>query len=129
VLTSSTSPNYLNVYDCGSETNSNPQACAVWSAPSNGCEIYVANWTDSSISVVVNLPVDKQSAYQKDFEGPPPAYLSPLSDYSWENFPAASGCSIANGDNLYVAVTNPQTAVQFISPYVTVYPTGTTSLK
>jgi hypothetical protein len=100
VLTSSTSPNYLNVYECTTSSTSTPASCAVWSAPSSGCEIYVANWTDTSISVVLNLPVNVQSTYQQDYEGSPPAYLSPLS-YSWENFLAASGCSVTPGDYLY----------------------------
>lgn len=110
VLTSSTSPNYLTVYDCGSSTDSSdPAACAVWSVPSANCEMYVANWTDSSISVVVNLPINVQSAYQS--AASLTASLSPLADYSWETFLGASSCSItsAGGDNIYVQVTNPQT--------------------
>ncbi len=132
VLTSSTSPNYLTVYDCGGNTNdTNPAACAIWTAPTSvggGCEIYVANWTDSSISFMVNLPVNVESMYQSNYENPP-GYLSPLADYSPLNFAAASACSISGSDNLYFKVTNPQTGVSVTSGHIPAHAAGYTSLN
>jgi hypothetical protein len=128
VLTLGTSPNYLEVYDCPSGSLGPGQTCATWSAPSASCQIYVGNWTDSTISLVVNLPNDAQSMYELANERT--AYLSPLSDFGLLTFPAATGCSLAAGDELFFAVTNPQTLVQATTVTgVTVLATGSASLK
>ena len=127
VVTSSTSPSYLTVYNCGGGTNSDPSKCAVWTAPNSNCEIFVSNWTDSSVSFMVNLPVNIQSMYQQNVELG--GYLSPLSDYSPLNFAAASACSISGGDNLYFKVTNPQTGAAVTSSNITAKATGYTSLN
>src|SRR3984957_7091359 len=92
------------------------------------CQVYIANWTDTSISLVVNAPVNKQSLYQASNASS--AFLSPLSDFSAFTFappPGPIGCPVMAGDNLTFTVTNPQTGSSFQAPAVKVSaPTGTT---
>jgi hypothetical protein len=68
--------------------------------------MYIANWTDSSISLVANLAAGVQNQYLQDnlFS----TLLSPLSDISPLTFFAAPGCPIIAGDSLTFTVTNPQ---------------------
>jgi hypothetical protein len=72
------------------------------------CQIYIANWTDTSISVVANLPLGSFNQYLKG------QILSPLSDASpltlFPNIYNVQSCPIANGDKLTFYVTNPQTS-------------------
>jgi len=124
VITSSTSPNYLTIYDCGSGTLGS--GCSGWTSPATHCEIYVANWTDSTISLVVNLPVNKQNYYQNVFLGS--GSLSPLADFSLNTFSESPNCSVSTGDNLYFAVTNPQTLATITSGAVPVQAAGYTAL-
>jgi hypothetical protein len=71
--------------------------------------VYIANWTDSTISLVANTPVKVANDYQKE-EGLT-AFLSPLSDFSPFTFgiPSTGGCPVAAADTLTFTVTNPQT--------------------
>jgi hypothetical protein len=101
---------YLEITDCiGGGTLPCP---ASWSSTTANCQMVISNWTDTSISVVVNLPIGVQDAYQQDYETPE-AFLSPLSDVSPTTFlaaaPATSPCPISVGDDLNFTVTNPQT--------------------
>jgi len=87
----------------------------------------ISNWTDTSISLVVGLPVDVQDLYQQNFERN--AFLSPLIDVSPLTFPAATPatlpCPISAHDNLYFTVTNPQSGVPASLPQVQVIAAGT----
>jgi hypothetical protein len=81
------------------------------------CQIYIANWTNTGISLAANLPLNVTDMYQQ--QNDIGAVLSPLSDFSPLTFAAAApssstGCPIAydsksgGGDNLTFTVTNPQ---------------------
>jgi len=82
-------------------------------ATSTSCQVYITNWTDTSIALVANLPLPNR----EDGEG---TFLSPLSDMSLLTFfqslaPGAPpvSCPVAysaatGGDNLTFTVTNPQ---------------------
>jgi len=88
--------------------------------------MYIYNWTDTSISVAVNLPIDA-------FNATDPNVLSPLADMSPLTFtpeivpPALNvfGCPIAPNDLLTFTVKNPQTGTTAtlqsvpVLPYVT----------
>jgi hypothetical protein len=84
-----------------------------WDTGSGGasCEMYIANWTDTTITVIGNLPIKAYNAY---YGNVPAYYLSPLTDASpLTLFPSPyhyniQGCPIGNGDTLTVSVTNPQ---------------------
>jgi hypothetical protein len=73
------------------------------------CQIYIANWTDTTISLVANVPINAHNGYLG-----PGTFLSPLSDVSpLTFFPSpysynVQGCPIAKGDTLTFYVTNPQ---------------------
>ena len=88
-------------------------------AAGTNCQFYIANWTDTSISLVANLPVDLTNGYG--------AALSPLADLSPLTLVASSACPVAADDHLTFAVTNPQTGVASNPPVnVTVSALGTT---
>jgi hypothetical protein len=71
------------------------------------CQMYIADWTDTSISLVANIPLSATDDASTDV-------LSPLSDISPLTFftSAASqntwNCPVANGDTLTFTVKNPQ---------------------
>jgi hypothetical protein len=86
-----------------------------WDSSTNtGCQLYIENWNDSSISVVIGVPVNVQNLYLND--GLTPAtYLSPVTDISWLSYEAVSptltgtaGCPVNAMDNLTFTVINPQ---------------------
>lgn len=89
-----------------------------WNTNGSACQMYIADWRDSSISLIANLPVNVHDSYQQAYLLP--AVLSPLWDYSPLTFSAAAGCPVSyntstgKGDNLTIAVTNPQTGNQSI---------------
>ncbi|HUE03542.1 MAG TPA: hypothetical protein VMR62_28555 [Bryobacteraceae bacterium] len=119
LLTSSTSPSYLTIQDC---PNKGLLPCTGgWSTPAQSCQIYVSNWTDTTISLVMNLPVGALNMAND--------ILSPLNDYTPANFDAASACPINANDNLYFTVTNPQTGGVVTSTPVTVSASGTEALN
>jgi len=89
---------------------------------SNGatCQVYIANWTDTSISLVANLQVGLQDDYELAYQSG--VYLTPLSDISPASFPAvppvsAIGCPVAYKDHLYFTVTNPQSGATVKQPF------------
>jgi len=94
--------------------------------PLPACQMYVANWTNTSISLAANLPVGVTDLYQ------PGVVLSPLNDISPLTFAAApptstTGCPVASGDHLTFTVTNPQSGATSNPPItVSVSQTGTT---
>lgn len=89
-----------------------------WSSAGRAdCQMYVANWTDASISLVANLAVDLTDGY-----GSP---LSPLVDLGPLTLAAASACPVATGDHLTFAVTNPQNGISSSPVKVVVSAAGT----
>jgi hypothetical protein len=87
-------------------------------SPLLSCQMYISNWTNTSIALAANLPVGVTDLYQTG------VVLSPLNDVSPLTFAAASpfsttGCPVASGDNLTFTVTNPQTGATS-NPPVTV---------
>jgi hypothetical protein len=89
------------------------------------CQMYIANWTNASVTLAANLPVGVTDLYQTA------VVLSPLADVSPLTFGAAppfstTGCPVASGDNLTFTVTNPQSGVTSIPITVPVSQMGTT---
>jgi hypothetical protein len=81
--------------------------CTIWdTATSTQCQVYVANWSDASISLDVNLPTGTTNGL--DYS------LSPVSDMSpWTFFPntgntTTQACPVANQDILKITVANAQ---------------------
>ena len=73
------------------------------------CQMYIANWTDTSISIVANAPINPFNLYIGSGAG---KWLSPLTDFSpltlFTNSNNTWICPVANGDRLTFTVTNPQ---------------------
>jgi len=94
-------PAYLQVNDDGSSIGG-----VAWNTSSSNCQVYVANWSDTSISLVINAPIDASNLYQ------PLLVLSPLSDFSpltlFPNANNTQSCPVGKGDTLTFTVTNPQ---------------------
>jgi hypothetical protein len=111
---------YLDVSDCAAGTVCPPNT---WdSATATSCQVYIANWTDSSISLVANLATGVQNQYQQ--YSLLSTLLPLLSDFSPLTFLAAPVCPINTGDSLNFTVTNPQNgAISSIA--ATVLPAGT----
>jgi hypothetical protein len=111
---------YLDVNDCAANMTCAPYT---WdSATATSCQMYISNWTDSSISLVANLAAGVQNQYQQEnFLG---SVLSPFNDFTPLTFLAAPGCPINAGDNLTFTVTNPQNGATS-SLAATVLPAGT----
>jgi len=71
------------------------------------CQMYIANWTDTSISLVANIPIGATDDASANV-------LSPLSDMSPLTFFTSAtsqntwDCPVTNGDTLKLYVTNPQ---------------------
>jgi hypothetical protein len=126
----SSSHYYIDVSDNGAGSGPGSSGWDTNTPGTSGapCQVYIANWTDTSISLVVNAPVNKQSLYQASNASS--AFLSPLSDFSAFTFappPGPIGCPVMAGDNLTFTVTNPQTGNSAPIPKVPVSaPTGTT---
>jgi hypothetical protein len=100
-----------------------------WNTSGTACQVYIANWTDTAISLVANLPAGVQDFYQDDYGLT--AVLSPLDDFSPLTFPGASECPVAynaarGGDNLTFTVINPQTGASYTTPKIQVSQAGTT---
>jgi hypothetical protein len=84
-------------------------------ASSPACQMYITEWSDSKISLVLS-EADRRSrsAYQAA-EQPINTFLSPVTDVSpWMFTAAATACPVNVGDVLTIKVTNPQTNV--VSP-------------
>jgi len=95
-----------------------------WSTSGDACQVYIANWTDSGIALVVNLPVGVQNYYQQ--LSSLTSVLSPLGDYSPLTFLPPSGCPVVAGDTLEFTVTNPQNGHASGATTVTVSQAGVT---
>jgi hypothetical protein len=102
-------PSYLQINDDGHSTD----GATAWNTagttelPIAECKVYVANWSDTSISLVINAPINAYNLYLGT--GDP---LSPLSDFSpLTLFPNAYNtqvCPVGAGDTLTFYVTNPE---------------------
>jgi hypothetical protein len=115
------SSNYLEVSDDGAGSG------LPWNTNNAlpSCQMYIANWTNTNISLAANLPVGVTDMYQ------PGVVLSPLNDVSPLTFGAArptstTGCPVASGDHLTFTITNPQSGATSHPITVPVSPTGTT---
>jgi len=122
-------PNLLEI----SDDNASGAHLSAWDT-SNGasCQVYVANWTDTSISLAANLQIHLQDEYEQDYQ--PGVYLSPLSDIGPLSFQAvpptsATACPVAYKDNLYFKVTNPQSGATVIEPFQAAVLSKETPLK
>jgi hypothetical protein len=99
--------NYLEIKDCGSggDTCADTGVYAWDTNNSAQCQMYIANWTDTSISVIANLPIGTTNLYSR-------TTLSPLDDISPLTFMPGPqntfACAVAPTDTLVVTVTNPQ---------------------
>jgi hypothetical protein len=126
-------PNYLRIQNDGNSLLHLP-----WDTSSGAaCQVYIANWIDTNISLVAGLPVLIKDGYEQNYQ--PGAYLSPLSDMNYLSFfqnlastapplvcPVAYNTAAQQGDNLTFTVTNPQSGLTFVlSPAVPVQPAGT----
>jgi hypothetical protein len=115
-----TNPLYLEITDCPSNGSCPPYK---WTTSSTSCQVYIANWTNWSISLVANLTTSAFNGYE------PSLPLSPLADVNYETFQPGSSCQIAAGDVLGFTVTNPQSGGSTtMSPTVTVSGAGTAPL-
>jgi hypothetical protein len=95
---------YIEVGDDGHS----PSGTAWDTNASASCQMYIANWTDTSISLVLNAPINAFNLYLGSL-----VPLSPLSDFSPLTLFPDSGnntqnCPTANGDVLKFTVKNPQ---------------------
>jgi hypothetical protein len=103
-----------------------------WDTAQNpACQVYIANWTDTSISLEINLSSAMRDGYQID-KGLTTTVLSPLSDVSPLTFAEAPACPVAyssatGGDTLTFTVTNPQNGNSYAAQ-VTVSPAAGTTL-
>jgi len=90
------------------------------------CQMYIANWTDNSISLVASVPINAYNLYLG-----PLTVLSPVQDISpLTFFPNPNNynelkCPVSNGDTLTFSITNPQNPASKSSGSVTVSPAQT----
>jgi len=118
--------NYLEVSDCAAGNICPPHAYAWDTSGGAPCQVYIADWSDTSISIIANLPTGVTDLYSG-------ATLSPLSDFSPLTLMPASGasfgCAVAADDTLTITVINPQNpsagGTLNIIP-ASVFPAGTT---
>jgi hypothetical protein len=100
---------YLEVTDNGASPGG-----TAWNTNGTSCQMYIANWTDTSISLVANIPTGATADASMNV-------LSPLSDISPLTFFMNAtqntwNCPVANGDTLKFYVTNPQSGSSPASP-------------
>ncbi len=71
------------------------------------CQVYVANWSDTSISLVINAPIEAYNLYLGTGD-----YISPLTAFSpltlFTDGYNTWNCPVGTGDTLTLTVTNPQ---------------------
>jgi hypothetical protein len=102
---------YLEISDAEASGGSWNTATAIT------CQMYIADWTETSISLAANLPAGATDAYG--------VVLSPVNDVSPMTFAAAAGCPVAPGDLITFKVTNPQSGTSVTLPNIPVDPAGT----
>ena len=124
---------------------SSPNCSSAWTTEpgqldtQSSCQVYIAEWNDSNIWLLLNLPVDVQDGYLEAAGFVPATYLSPLSDVTWWPFqaaapsPSATGCpvgytSTSQSDTLKFQIYNPETG-STASVSVGVSPTTGTALN
>jgi hypothetical protein len=93
----------LRIQDCiGGQ-----QGCATWdTATSAQCQVYIANWTDSSISLDVNLPYPTTDQY--GMTESPLSDMSPLTFFPNPQNTTTQACPVAYNDALTLTVANAQ---------------------
>jgi hypothetical protein len=85
-----------------------PSTGITWDTTNTSCQVYINNWYDTSISLVLATTDDVQNIYQSQSPLLAGTYLSPLSDLTFDTLSAASGCQMTANDYLYFTITNPQ---------------------
>jgi hypothetical protein len=101
-LASPASSQLLRIQDCAAgKTCPSPDPYLWDTASSPDCQVYVANWTDTSVWLEANLPQDTENLNS--------VTLSPVADLSPLTFFPALGCTVSKNDVLTFAVANPQT--------------------
>jgi hypothetical protein len=97
--------NFLEVSDCAAGDICPPQAYAWDTSGGAACQVYIAGWTGTSISIIANLPTGATDMYSG-------ATLSPLSDISPLTLMPAQAqnfaCPVSAGDTITISVINPQ---------------------
>ena len=96
-------PNVVVSDDDASHGGLNPWSTNGATGSLGNCQVYISDWTDSTISLLVGLP--------QSIENGAHTVLSPLTDMSPSSFfqvAPASTCPVARLDNINVTVTNPQ---------------------
>jgi hypothetical protein len=92
----------------------------VWNTIDNpSCQVYIANWTGTSISFIVGAPVDASDQY-----GIALSILNDLSPLSffYQSTVNTMDCSISPGDLLTFTVTNPESGNSSPTPQACVQP-------
>lgn len=87
------SPAYVDIQAYSAQP---PAGSLLWDTAFGTCQVYIADWTDSSISLLVGLPQNPENVASNP--------LSPATDMSPQTF----FCLAAQGSYLQVKVTNPQ---------------------
>jgi hypothetical protein len=73
------SSSFLRITDCPASSTCPTPTLYNWDTAANPqCQVYIANWSDSSISVDVNAPVNATDYYPQ----PSGTLVSPLADFS-----------------------------------------------
>ncbi len=112
--TGSCSSNYLEISSDGVGSG------VTWDTNSGAsCQVNIANWIDSTISLLANLPINITDSYNSGT-----TLVSPLSDFTpWTLMPppllptANFNCPVVNGDTLTFVVTNPQSGSSVSIPW------------
>jgi hypothetical protein len=91
---------YVLISHCPSGKSCPQQYPYDWDTNSSSCQVYIANWTDTSISLIPGLSLNVYDGYG--------ILLSPLTDVSPMTFPSAGACPVATGDTFTFTVTSPQ---------------------
>jgi len=114
--TTSCGSNYLRIQNNGAASG------LAWDTNDGAsCQVYIADWSDTTISIIANLPIGITDLYSG-------ATLSPLSDFSPltlmptsstppENFACPITYADGVGDTLTLTITNPQSGASQNIPW------------
>jgi hypothetical protein len=98
-------------------------------ATTSACQMYITEWSDAKISLVLSERTSVQDMYQTA-EHLSNTFLSPVTDVSPFMFAAAAAtgeCPVNAGDSLTITITNPQTSVVSPNPAVVTASASTVS--
>jgi hypothetical protein len=101
-----------------------------WNTATNSaCQMYITEWSDAKISLVLSEQTGQQDWYQTA-EHLSNTFLSPVTDVSPWMFAAAAAptaCPVNAGDVLTITITNPQTQASVQTTNLPPVATSTTS--